>query len=347
MKKKLAIITSHPVQYNAPWFAMLASSSVVTVKVFYTWGQTKAADKFDPGFGKTINWDIPLLEGYEAVFVENIAKDPGSHHFNGIVTPSLNQQVAQWKPDAVLVFGWSFNSHLRCMRFFKGKVPVLFRGDSTLLDETGGLKKILRRTLLKWVYRHVAFALYVGIHNRQYFEAHGLKAAQLIYAPHAIDNDRFADLTGKHAAAAASLRLQAGFATDDIVLLFAGKFEPKKNPFYLVHLLQQNNLPKVKVLLVGNGVLEADLKQAINGDKRFVFMPFQNQQQMPVLYRMADLFVLPSGGPGETWGLAVNEAMACGLPVAVSEKAGAAGNLVNEGVNGIIIRSNEQDKLAA
>ncbi|MEN9570614.1 MAG: hypothetical protein RL172_1845, partial [Bacteroidota bacterium] len=40
-------------------------------------------------------------------------------------------------------------------------------------------------------------------------------------------------------------------------------------------------------------------------------------------------------------------AMACGLPVAVSEKAGAAGNLVNEGVNGIIIRSNEQDKLAA
>src|ERR1700754_108540 len=191
--KRLAIITTHPIQYNAPWFRMLAQSNRLLVKVFYTWEQSQQGSKFDPGFGKKIEWDIPLLEGYEYCFVKNTAAEPGTHHFKGVINPTLNKEVESWNPDAVLVFGWSFSSHLACMRYFKGRIPVLFRGDSTLLDDKPGVKKWLRRVFLRWVYRFIDYALYVGINNKNYFLAHGIAESRLVLLPHAVDNRRFAE----------------------------------------------------------------------------------------------------------------------------------------------------------
>jgi glycosyltransferase involved in cell wall biosynthesis len=60
---------------------------------------------------------------------------------------------------------------------------------------------------------------------------------------------------------------------------------------------------------------------------------------------MADVFVLPSKGPGETWGLAVNEAMACSGAVLVSNKCGCAADLVAEGINGFIFKSGDENDL--
>src|SRR5690606_37326611 len=145
----------------------------------------------DRNFGKEIAWDIPLMDGYDYEFVENSAKKPGSHHFFGIDCPSLIARISDYKPDALLVFGWNFKSHLKVMRHFKGRIPVWLRGASTLLDEVPGFKTMLRRSILKFVYHYVNKALYVGIANKDYFLKHGLKESQLIYAPHAIDNDRF------------------------------------------------------------------------------------------------------------------------------------------------------------
>src|ERR1700733_6900174 len=228
--KRLAIVTTHPIQYNAPLFALLTRRNNIDVKVFYTWGQSKDGEKFDPGFGKKTNWDIPLLEGYHYSFVENISGSPGSHHFYGIDNPSLIGDIETWKPDAILVFGWSFKSHLRCLRFFHKKIPVLFRGDSTLLDEKGDLKKIMRRLFLRWVYSHVDTALYVGRQNKLYYQKYGLKERQLIFAPHAVDNDRFLDKDGIYEKKATVWRRQLGIQHDDIVFLFAGKLEAKKDP---------------------------------------------------------------------------------------------------------------------
>jgi glycosyltransferase involved in cell wall biosynthesis len=96
---------------------------------------------------------------------------------------------------------------------------------------------------------------------------------------------------------------------------------------------------------VGNGKLETQLKRNSEQDENITFLPFQNQKRMPIVYRLADVFVLPSQGPGETWGLAVNEAMACGRPVLVSDRAGCAVDLVTDGVNGYIFKSNDMKDL--
>lgn len=367
MAKKLAIIVTHPIQYYSPLFRKISESGQIELQVFYTWSQAQGK-KYDPGFGKEVDWDIPLLEGYNYTFIKNVSKKPGSNHFYGIDNPTLIKEIENWKADAVFVIGWNFKSHLKAMRYFKGKIPVYFRGDSTLLDETPGIRKYLRRMFLKWVYSYVDCAFYVGTRNKVYFLAHGLKEDQLIFAPHSIDNERFYDKDGIYKQKAFEWRRSLGIDDDDFVFLFAGKLEPKKNPMLLLNaflelylsseispFISQDN-PKAHLIFVGNGILENELKNYVTlslskGERSLLkgnihFLPFQNQSVMPIVYRLGNVFVLPSQGPGETWGLAVNEAMACGLPVIVSDKVGCAIDLIDEGKNGYIFKSNNQTELS-
>jgi len=74
---KIAIVTSHPIQYNAPLFKRLAGVSCIDLLVFYTWGKDGAGKKYDPDFNREISWDLPLLEGYDYRFCENTSKKPG------------------------------------------------------------------------------------------------------------------------------------------------------------------------------------------------------------------------------------------------------------------------------
>lgn len=361
MPKKLAVITTHPIQYYAPLFQLLAKQ--VNLKVFYTWGEA-SLNKYDPGFGKVIEWDIPLLEGYPYQFVKNESKNPGSHHFKGIINPDLISQISDFKPDAILVIGYAYHSHLQVMRHFKGKIPLWFRGDSTLLDEVKGWKKYVKSFYLKWIYTHIDLAFYVGTANKAYFKKYGLKENQLLFAPHAIDNDRFAIDRSEEAQ---QLRLSLQIKDEDILILFAGKLEPKKDPELLLEAfldMIKEHRAKIKenvhLLFVGNGVLEESLKSKVdtstplsvtdtasvtNEGKRIHFMDFQNQQMMPVVYQACNIFCLPSKGPGETWGLAVNEAMATGKAVIVSNKVGCAADLVIPHKNGDVFVAGSVDKL--
>jgi glycosyltransferase involved in cell wall biosynthesis len=333
--KKLAIITTHPVQYYAPVFQLLHQRRQISVKVFYTWGES-VAKKYDPGFKKNIEWDIPLLDGYPYEWVKNTSKDPGSHHFEGIVNPQLIEQINAWNPGAILVYGWGYHSHLKALRYFKNKIPVFFRGDSTLLDEERGLKGLFKTVFLKWVYRHVNHAFFVGINNKAYFKKYGLTQGQLSFAPHAIDNDRFAAVRKNEVAI---LKKELGIKDDECVVLFAGKLEEKKAPLQLLDAFIGLSRPGVHLLFVGNGPLEEQLKFKANNKSSVHFIDFQNQSRMPVIYQISDLFCLPSTGPNETWGLAVNEAMACGKAILVSDKVGCGADLVNHGLNGDVFKA--------
>lgn len=345
MMRKLAIITSHPIQYNAPLYRLLTERKKIALKVFYTWGQTQKGYVYDPDFKREFKWDIPLLEGYEHEFIENISKRPGAGHFNGIKNRNLIERIDHYNPDALLVLGWSFHSHLNVLRHYKGKKKIFFRGDSNLIDEAPGLsaKKLIRRLFLKWVCSHIDIALYTGEANKKYYEAHGLKNDELVYAPHAIENDRFEDSKGVYEKRARNQRKMLGINDDEMVFLFAGKLEPKKDPGLLIKAFSSLSIKKTRLIIVGNGVLEQELKQQASNDERIIFLDFQNQQQMPIVYRLADVFVLPSKGPGETWGLSVNEAMACGRAVIVSNKCGCANELIKN--NGFVFDSGNSEML--
>lgn len=337
---KLAIVTSHPIQYYAPLFKLLHDRGQIQIKVFYTWSQSQEGIKFDPGFGKNIDWDIPLLDGYDYTFVKNIAAKPGTHHFNGVINPTLNAVVEEWKPDSILIIGWSFHSHLRCIRYFHKKVQVLFRGDSTLLAEQWGPKLLIRTIFLRWVYRSVDYALYVGTNNKLYFLRHGLKKSQLIFAPHAVDNKRFFSNEDHYTEKSLLWRKSLGIKETDIVFLYAGKLEYKKSPALLIQAFIKLDCPETHLIILGNGPLEKKLKQKYSNTSHLHFIDFQNQSQMPVVYRLGEVLALPSKGPIETWGLSVNEAMACSRAVIVSDRCGCGIDLVKPNINGFIFRRN-------
>lgn len=335
--KKLAIISSHPIQYNAPLFALMAAKGLFELKVFYTWGEDSINPKYDPDFDRVVQWDIPLLHGYQYQFVKNVAKNPGSHHFFGIDNPDLIQDIESWGADVVWVWGWSFKSHLKAITYFSGRIPVWFRGDSISLSKISGLKRILRSFFLKWVYSRVDFAFYVGEHNRNYYLEHGLKSNQLILARHAVDNFRFEKAQVPQNTITA-FRNQLGLLESDFVVLFAGKLEPRKNPFYLKDIWENITSKNIKLLVVGNGPLELELKDKCKKEHRILFLDFQNQTQMPKLYKSCNALILPS--VSETWGLAINEAMASGIPVLASEFCGGASDLIQENCGSIFALNN-------
>jgi len=323
----------------------------------------------DKDFGIERKWDIDLLSGYDHLFVKNTSTAPGSHHYKGIINPSLISEVASFHPDKIIVYGWKFNSHLKLLRHFKGKVPLYFRGDSTLLDEPAvfSLKKFMRKLLLQWVYRHVDFVLSPGTASNAYFLTAGLSANQIIRAPHAVDNARFSgtETPEKHSSyegSARNWRKELSIPEDSKVFLFAGKFEPKKDPVLLVKafLRIHQQYSNTHLIMVGNGILEEELKTMTSNVSipstysttstpltPITFLPFQNQSIMPVVYRLGNVVVLPSKGPRETWGLAINEAMACGRPVIVSDKCGAAADMVMDNENGYVFNAGDENDLYA
>lgn len=341
---KLAIITTHPIQYYAPVFRLLAKE--LDVKVFYTWGKQVLEKKFDPGFNREIEWDIPLLDGYNYHFTQNDAKNPGSHHSKGIINPNLIAEIKAFEADAILVYGHSYHSHLRVMRYFKGKIPIYFRGDSTLLDEMSFVIKALKTIYLSWVYSFVDYVFYVGAANKAYFKHYGIKESRLIFAPHAVDNDRFAE---EKTLEATAIRTKLGIPEKGILVLFAGKLEYKKNPQILLNSFIGLRKENVYLLFVGNGELEITLKETAKRSKKrknIFFDDFKNQKILPAYYQACDLFCLPSKGPGETWGLAVNEAMAASKAVLISNKVGCAADLIVEGANGYVFEAGNSKRIA-
>ena len=342
MLKRLAIITTHPIQYNAPLFSMLEARGKIKIKVFYTWGEEVLQNKYDPGFDKTIEWDIPLLEGYEYVFLDNVAASPGSHHYKGIYNPTLIKEIKEWGANALLVYGWNFKSHWEAIRFFHKKIPVLFRGDSTLLDEKIGVKQLIRRIFLKYVYSYIDKALYAGIANKAYFKAMGLVEKQLVFMPHAIDNSRFS-INKKYESEAVLLKNTLGIAKGALVFLFAGKLDHNKNVALLIRAFIGINTKDHYLLIVGDGVKEKELKDLSKQHHNIIFLNFQNQQQMPAIYAAADIFVMPS--KSETWGLSINEAMAAGKPIVASNTIGATFDLVKNNKNGFVFKSDDLNDL--
>lgn len=326
---RLAVVVSHPIQYYAPWFARLARLPGIILHVFYLW-DFGIKQHCDEKFGVPILWDIPLLEGYASSFVPNLASDPGTHHFFGLDNPRLVSLLCRWKPDAVLLFGYTSLSHLRILldpRLWR--VPIVFRGDSHDLARSRGWKSFCGFIIRTLLFRRFSAALAVGSANADYLVHHGLRNKVLL-APHCVDNSRFQRVASEAEDSALAWRAQMGIPADAPIILFAGKLESKKRPVDLLEAFVQLSHPSAFLVFFGAGPLETTLRTraASLPNARVIFEGFQNQRSMPRTYAIGDLFVLPSFGNGETWGLAVNEAMNMARPVIVSNHVGCAADLV-------------------
>lgn len=338
---KLAVVLSHPTQYYSPWFAWMAAQRAVDLRVFYLW-DFGVTQRHDPQFGKTFAWDRDLLSGYAHEFVPNRAREPGTHHFRGLDNPTLGARIREWQPDATLVFGYNYLTHIRFILSARG--PLIFRGDSHLIDHPR--PRALKRWLLRLLFSRFAAITYVGQANRDYFRAFGVPESRLHFAPHCVDQAHFT-ATPALRAQAAELRSQLAIGERRVVL-FAGKLVPAKQPRPLLDAFVQLAPSDAALVFVGEGEELAALQAAAatRPDLTIRFLPFANQSEMPVRYLLADLFALPSRGLYETWGLAVNEAMHLGVPCLVSNRVGCQRDLVTDGETGWVFPATDTAALA-
>lgn len=342
---RLAIVLTHATQYYSPWFRWLSENTVLNFRVFYLsdFGLTPALDE---QFGVNFAWDVDLTSGYDFEIVPNTAPEPNPSHFNGIKNPELPERLKQWKPDAILLFGYYYSTHLKLVAWARlHRVPLIFRGDSHLLGRQQ--LPFSKRLLLSILYRQFAAITYVGQANRHYFRRLGVPEQKLFFAPHAVNAAHFSSGSPQHCERAAALRTKLGLAPSTLVVLFAGKLSTAKQPLQLLEIFLQLNAADTALVFVGDGneLDPLQARAAARPNASVHFLPFANQSEMPSRYLLADLFVLPSQGAYETWGLAVNEAMHMGVPCLVSDLVGCQRDLVTDGITGWVFKAGQPDQL--
>ena len=344
---RLAVVTSHPIQYQAPWFRALARQ--VDLVVFFA-HQQNARGQAAAGFGHEFEWDVPLLDGYQFEWLRNRSTRPGVDTFGGCDTPDIADRLRTGRFDACLVNGWYLRTYLQAVRACRRLgVPILMRGDSHLKTPRHPVISLGKHLPYRWLLGHVSAHLYVGEANRQYLRHYGVRPDRLFFAPHFVDNERFAAgaAEARASGAVAALRRQLGAEAATRICLFAGKLIEKKRPADFIDAvarLQQTGAP-VLGIVVGSGPLEGALiERAKARGGRIGFLGFRNQSEIPACYAAADCLVLPSDGR-ETWGLVVNEAMACGVPTVVSDAVGCTEDLV-DATTGAVYRVGDVGGLA-
>lgn len=325
---RLAVVASHPIQYYAPLFRELARR--LDLKVFFAHKATQA-DQASAGFSVGFDWDIDLLVGYNHLFLHNVAERPGLDYFTGCDTPEIGARLRGGAFDAVLVQGWYLKTFLQAV--FAAKrlgMHVLVRGDSHLGTPRSIFKKTIKAVAYPPLLRTFDAALYVGERSRAYWEHYHYPKDRLFFSPHCVDTEWFSARATR--VSRATLRMRLGLDSDAKVILFAGKLVEFKRPLDIiaaVALLRAND-SKIVVLVAGSGPLHMEMiAVATASDVPLFMLGFCNQSEMPAAYAAADILVLPSSGR-ETWGLVANEALACGLPVVLSDVVGAAPDLAGD-----------------
>jgi glycosyltransferase involved in cell wall biosynthesis len=224
---------------------------------------------------------------------------------------------------------------------------LLYRSESTLLTPRPALRRAARSILLGPLFKRISGGLYIGNQNKAYLQHMGVPDAKLFFSPYAVENERF--VSAAIALSPRRLALQSAFGLDSKlpVLLFSGKFIPKKQPFLLLkaYSLLRAHTP-CQLLLVGDGPLRGSLEQYVlqAGLRDVHFAGFLNQSRISEAYAAADVLVLPSAFD-ETWGLVINEAMCFRLPVVASDRVGGVYNLVDDGVTGYRFRFDDLEDL--
>jgi glycosyltransferase involved in cell wall biosynthesis len=186
--------------------------------------------------------------------------------------------------------------------------------------------------------------LAIGTRNREFYTAHGVSQERIGLMPYCVDNDHFRNMaqTADTQALRAQLSLEAGRP----IILYASKLTARKYADLLLEGYQQLPEPRPYLLFVGDGELRPELERKVAAHKLddVRFLGFRNQNELPGLYALADIFALPS--INETWGLVVNEAMNAGCAILVTDQVGSAVDLVQSGVNGIVVPPKDVNAIA-
>ena len=346
---RLTAVLTHPIQYYAPWFRHIqAHAPQLALTVVYATRPTPAQQ--GAGFDVPFEWDVPLTDGYHSVIVRDARPgdriDTGA--FSGVDVREIGAAIADTQPDVVLITGWYSKTLVRALAACRRLgVPVLFRGDSHLHSGPAGWRRPFWIAKTWTLLRMFDGYLSPGTRVDEYLAWFGVPGYRVFRVPHGVDNDLFAQSAAAHQApeTRAAARRAAGIDSPAFVVLFSGKLVDRKRPLDVIRAAARTTAPTT-VVVAGAGPLETAMREeAARLGVELRMLGFLNQTQLGRAYAIADCLALPSDH-SETWGLVVNEALATGLPVIVSDAVGCAPDLLHEHVTGRQYRLGDVSALA-
>jgi glycosyltransferase involved in cell wall biosynthesis len=346
---RVLLLCTHPVQYSAPVFRSWARDPRLDIQVAYC--SLQGAEKqLDPGFGREIQWDVPLLEGYPWVRLPNRSPRPRVSGFFGLINPGVWALIRNGRFDAVTLFtGYVCTTFWIAIAAAKSRrIPVLFGTDAHNLDPRDGRrwKSWIKKLLWPRLFSLADVVIVPSTSAAALMRSLGIRDDRLVVAPYTVNNAWWLEQAA--AADRAAVRARWNIPIDAGVILFCAKLQPWKRPADLLAAFARVAKPNLFLVFAGDGPLLEALEsqaQALGLAGQVRFLGFVNQSGLPETYVASDIFVLPSDY--EPFGVVVNESMLCGRPAIVSDRVGAGYDLVREGETGYVFPCGQVDALAA
>lgn len=343
---RLLILSSHPVQYASPLYRLLARHPQIDLQVAYC-SLRGAEPGHDPEFGTTVQWDVPLLDGYQWTHVPN--RGSGSEGFFGLCNPGVWKLIRAGKFDAVICYTGYIRATFWIARLaaLLSGAAFLFGTDAVALRSMDGSqwKGYVKRAFWPLLYRLATQVVVPSTGSVDLMSSLGIPRERVSMLPYVVDNDWW--MSRAAAVESGALRRTLGIPQDAFVVLFCAKLQPWKRPADVLEAFAEAQLTGAFLIFAGEGPLRGSLEQEVQGrglGASVRFLGFANQSELPAIYSMADILVLPS--QYDAFGVVVNEAICCGCPVAVSDQVGARRDLVMPADPGFVFPVGDTQSLA-
>lgn len=338
---RVAYFVSHPIQYQAPLLRRIAQEPDIEMKTFFC-SDVSVRGYRDEGFGVHVQWDTPLLEGYEHEFLPGF-REGERLGFARPLNWGFFQRLRRGRFDAVWVFGYNRLASLQAI-FAANllRIPVMIRTDSNLFSPVRPKRTLLAKSILARLLKPaITSVLSAGHANTKYWQHYFGRDFPIFTMPYAVDNDFFQRKSLEAAPRREEFRREMGLEPGRPVILYAAKFHDWKRGIDLIEAFIRlapapGVDPPAYLLLAGDGAERANLEARVrsSGLSSIRFLGFRNQTELPPLFDLCDIFVLPSHR--EPWGLIVNEVMNAGRPIIVTDTVGCQSDLVQNGLNGFV-----------
>ncbi len=322
----VAFVLPEPTPYRNPMLDLLAERDEVDLTAIYAGGSVQQRE-----------WELEAT--HRAIVLEG-RRIPGARRVlrhDYPVSSGVQSALAAAEPAVVVVSGWStFASQAAIAWCRLRRVPYVLLVESNDRDERPGWRRAVKGAVVPAVVRGAAHVLVVGTLARESMIARGADPAHIDVFADTIDVAAFGARADALAARRDELRAEAGIAPDDVAVLCVARLSPEKGLDTLVRAVAAASDPRLVLVLTGGGP-ERQRLEALARDLgvRLALLPHTPWERISEVYALADVFALLS--THEPWGVVVNEAAASGLPLVLSDRVGAAHDLLEDGRNGMLV----------
>ncbi len=317
MRRRLVVLTELIAPYRIPVFNALAQRPEVDLHVIFL-SRTDSSMRQWRVYDEEIRFSYEVLPGWR----RRVGK------YNVLLNSGLTHALKEASPDVIVCGGYSYVASWQALRWAKhNRVPFLLWSESNSQDSRNrhAVVEVLKSRFVESCNGFVV----PGKSAREYLLKFGVPPARIFVAPNAVDVEFFS--TAQATAGREEMRLRAQLALPDRYFLFVGRLVHAKGVLDLLEayaLLPPALREQFGLVFAGDGQLRAELESRAREvhPGTVHFAGFVHRNELPAYYALAECFVFPTHT--DPWGLVVNEAMACGLPVICTSVAGCAADLV-------------------